>query len=199
MASFNYIEAARMMQLTKVRLEKLSKEYEDFKSLFKYPRLFLRKHFNDLKNQIEQAYEQKTISRTSADLKKRHENLIEITQRVSQFELECLEVQIDNKFEASLTRDTNEKLKIIKTILNDLSETNLKSKEVVQEISDLIYNESIKLERVLFQNKTILFIRRDNSLEHLFTKTNPNTTFGKLIMVNNAYLGKRINDLIINK
>lgn len=178
------------LEATKSKIEKLNKEFDDFKSLFKYPRLFVRKCFIDLRNEVDKAYEQ-------AKCKDLHDYFENITQKISAFEQECLESQLNNRFDCKITNETNDKIKIIQNILNELNESQQKCDEVLNEISDLIFIEMFKLEAIVFHNKTIMFFGKN--LDHLFAVDSEKSIFGALIVINNVYLGTRVIESLKSK
>ncbi len=65
--------------------------------------------------------------------------------------------------------------------------------DLEQEISDLIHEQMFKIEKILFMNKTIMFLERTKPKDrHLET----DITVGKLVIVTNEYIGKRCRSII---
>lgn len=61
------------------------------------------------------------------------------------------------------------------------------------ELCDLVYDEKRRIERLLFQNKTMFFINRNIQNEenkNLFAKLDPDTTGGILLFVTSEYFGQ---------
>lgn len=69
----------------------------------------------------------------------------------------------------------------------------------IQEIDDMIYDQTHKLERILMQNKTVLFLEESNCLceaKKVFSRMNYLNTVGKLFVITNDYFGKRGLDIL---
>ena len=139
-------------------LNKLNEEFELLKSLFKHPRLYLRMYFQRLKNELED------LSMSESETKL-------YAERISSFEAECL--QLNNPTDNYNSCQTNDKIKYIKMILNDLNENEL----LANKMHEIIQHEIFKLEKLIFNNKTIFFKAK------------------KLIIVNNMYLGRQLVEL----
>lgn len=65
--------------------------------------------------------------------------------------------------------------------------------DLEQEISDMIHEQMFKIEKILFMNKTIMFLEKTKPKDkHLAT----DITVGKLVIVTNEYIGKRCRSII---
>lgn len=65
--------------------------------------------------------------------------------------------------------------------------------DLEQEISDLIHEQMFKIEKILFMNKTIMFLEKTKPKDkHLAT----DITVGKLVFITNEYIGKRCRSII---
>lgn len=65
--------------------------------------------------------------------------------------------------------------------------------ELEQEISDLIHEQMFKIEKILFMNKTIMFLEKTKPKDkHLAN----DLTVGKLVFITNEYIGKRCRSII---
>lgn len=65
--------------------------------------------------------------------------------------------------------------------------------ELEQEISDLIHEQMFKIEKILFMNKTIMFLEKTKPRDkHLAN----DMTVGKLVFITNEYIGKRCRSII---
>ena len=106
-------------------------------------------------------------------------------------------------FKNELTQETNSIIKFIEDKLNNSTDDYLP-----KEINHLIYDQTVKLEKVLFQNKAIIFLDRikcgnwmDNYLDdeqerNIFDEMDPETTVGKLVCVNNEYFGHLATEIL---
>ena len=75
--------------------------------------------------------------------------------------------------------------------LNNIFRSNVQTEAFLSEIDDQIYDEMFRLKRLLFLNKSFLFLEESQSLiEDLFVNMNMTFTLGKLLCIN-EYFGKR--------
>lgn len=181
--------------------EMLDKEFNKLKEIFHYPRLYLSNHFSDLKSEIDMAFARKrdqlTVSAKKAQL---DEHFTQMINKLSSYEQECMKFQKTHEYASELQAETQES---IKTIENKL--TNQLDEYLIKEISDLIYDQITKLQKVLFLNKSVIFLDRskcyhmadnnntdeESENKNLFDEMDPDTTVGKLICINNEYFGQR--------
>ena len=66
--------------------------------------------------------------------------------------------------------------------------------EEFQEINDLIYDERIKVEKILFLRKTMFFLSKTDASEEnkqLFSELKTNETSGILILIENEFFGSQ--------
>ncbi len=176
-------------------LEKLNKDLDELKTLFQLPRLYMSNFFSDLKRDIDLA---SVKHAAAANLNNNNNDNLEqtnllkkawtdIIQRVDTFESECFNLLRTNKFSSEITNELNETIKLIEDKLN-----NLVYREDVIDLSEIIYENIYKLEKIIFQNKTITFIDKlQCKLYELFNEMDAKIAFGKLLVVENYYFGKR--------
>ena len=178
---------------------KLNQQLEELKIILDSPKIFLRKYFLELRNDINNSFIQQHEYIDEIQKSNLLENWLKIITKLNEFENNCyshLVNELDHK-----VFDTS-KLK-----LSQLNKRNsMNSIEMLcQEIHDLIQSEKFKVERTVFCNKTIFFMSKfklnDNlplvdhfnkksEILRLFEKMNPDVTAGKLIIINDEYFNK---------
>jgi hypothetical protein len=88
---------------------------------------------------------------------------------------------------------------LIKEKIDYLSVKELKQDEnnedfssYILDIEDLIYDATVYLERILFLNKTMVFLEeKTNKVDKLFNEMDNLSSAGKLLFITNEYFGKR--------
>ena len=161
--------------------DQLKNEYELIKSFYEFPRmnfLYLENYFNDLKSEIDMAFflQLAFLSKEKQKLNSLNEIWTNITNRVNSFQRECLEAQ-DSNFLLQMKEDTMDNLDKIDLELE---------KNEFESVKSLIYDEKAKIEKNLFDNKTIAFL--NSSL--LFKDDSEQTNLaGKLLIIKDEYIG----------
>ena len=182
-------------------INELKKEFNELKVAYNYPQLYIWNHFSSIRAEIDLSANQHLINHKLNNLEENqlldnwllmidHVNLLE-NETVNHFTkgLSCsnLETRL-NLIENELSNQETIKLNIVKDMLNEVFK---------------------KLEKILFMNRTILFVdkdeyfkteairiqeKKDNEFVHyykidinLFDKMDQNTTFGKLIILNEYF------------
>lgn len=190
------------------QIDELRDQLDVLKSIYDSPLSYLTQFFFNLKNDVANAFTLKLETSEEPSAKaKLNENWNEINAKIGAFEAECKQklapVELDE-----------EKMSLIEMKLESYNE------DLYAEINDLIYDETYKIEKILFLNKTMVFLDRtrislisddhssanslsfnqnvsDDSNEsfnedvNLFYYMNSKTTCGKLIYITNQYFGKR--------
>ena len=182
--------------MTTISSNDLDKQLYKLKEILNFPRIYLCNYFADLKTEIDLSFAKKQQNSSNAEIMQiLHENYKQMIDKVNSIEEHCLKIQ-KQTFNDELTHETNS---IIKQIENKLNITT--DEYLSKEINDLLYEQTLKLERVIFQNRTLIFLDRskcchfiddfnDNEEErNLFDEMDPNTTVGKLVCVYNEYFG----------
>lgn len=182
--------------------KKLNKKLDDLRTLFKCPRLYLTNWFDEIKNDVDIAYGQKEIFETDPDLRTiLRTNWNSIIERISLFEENCLKNQPTNKFNQHTTEAISQVINSVETNLIELHklEQSVPAEDQLIEhktnlINDSISSQIIKLEKILFQNKTIAFIASHKSsiflANKVFHRMDSKTTAGKLVVINDEYFNK---------
>lgn len=194
------------------QLEKLKIVTESSKS-------YLADYFSDLRNQIDICFFEKKLKNDSHLL---HDNWKSLINRTHLFEISLKKIELDE----NQIKETKQNIEIIekkidsfKNLAMELESENESDSEededgeikLYLEITDLINEEIIKLERILFMNKTIIFLEsqkfksnlmntfKDEFGNHkcLIDKLDIDSSFGKLLIVNNQYLGKQAIDILL--
>ena len=158
-----------------IRIQQIKSELQELKLTCKYQELFFRKYFNSLRSQINKELTQKLISQQLAETKKDLNKLWnQLNEKIDYFESYYLNTKLTDKFINDLT-----------TKLNSI-ETLLKSHDYCL-IDSLILNEKEKIERNLFQNKTIVFLVVKDYLNGSYR----DLIDGKLLILNDVFISLR--------
>lgn len=164
------------MSLKIVKIEQLKEDYEQLKLLLTQPDLYIWNYFNDLKNDIDISFGTKLLEESREEL-----NLawVQMIDRVKEFEQECLAAHpnldqyrtfletIEAKYTdlmAFVEGGNEPKAKKIKSYTNPYKEAEERRIRLI-DFDELVYDETIKLEQILFLNKTIIFINKEKWLE----------------------------------
>jgi hypothetical protein len=149
---------------------------DDLELLFNSPKQYLKKYFDELRNEIKIIYEKKCESKqTNEEIKsKLNDNYKTLILKIKSYEQECLGNISTDKYDAKQIEETSQIIDSIHSKIdyftNKFSYDEEKEQEeeqeydsaeyyaLEQEITDLIHAEIAKLEKILFLNKTILFI-----------------------------------------
>lgn len=184
-----------------IKLKELQQTFNDYKSLLTDPELYAWSFFDSLRNQIDIEVNNKLTKLKSLD-KERCQPIINeswqtVIERVNEFEKECKFNLTTNKSISNLTREElGEHFKQKEQILACLSEKVAKLnpekygpvilKEIQANIDNIYLNGVAKKEKVLFMNKTIFFLPwKENEI---FVNMDPQTSFGKLVLVRNQHV-----------
>lgn len=192
------------------QLDELREQLDALKYLIDSSKQFLNNFFLNIKNEVTTAFAFKLEQTPDESNKiKLNENLTELFARINAFELEC---SIKHSFSEPAS-ESNEIVKLTEIKLDHFND------DLFAEISDLIYDETYRIEKILFLNKTIVFLDKSkckqidlmisddlsnhstnvsedsnesfNEDVNLFYYMNNKTTAGKLIIIKNEYFGKR--------
>ncbi len=130
--------------------DELREQLDQLRSLIDSPLNSLNTFFLNLKTEVAAAFDKKLTSpNTSPDDKlKLNENCRSINEKINEFELEC----ISKLNKVNKSSDENEAIKLISSRLDQFDDS------FYTELSDMIYDESCEIERVLFRNKTMFFL-----------------------------------------
>ena len=176
----------------RLRLKRL---LDELKWIIESPKIFLFDHFSNLINKIDFA-----AARQSQNAKniRSNENLMKINQVwnrmfdvIKSFEMKCFESLneklLNNAFNEA-TDSTSEAIKFLEGSLKRYKE--LSSTEIDQ-LDELLYQETNRIKKILFQNKSLIFFDRQHQQKDIliFNKMKNNIFFGKLIFVKDQYIG----------
>lgn len=179
----------------------LMKKNEQLKSLIESPKMgiiYLSDWFSELRSRIDLEFVKKDILITDISLKSKFkENWTKIISNVDLLENECIKSYKKCKnYETS--QETKENLQLIENKLKNLANlfnqniTNEKYEQEIDEINDLIYDERLKIEKILFLNKTIIFFNKTNCKHNnLLGKLESEIAVGKLLVISNEYFGEK--------
>ncbi len=158
-----------------IRVQQIRSELQELKLTYKYQELFFRKYFNSLRSQINKELTQKLTSQQLAE-KKKDLNKVwnQLNEKIDYFEGYYLNTILTDKFINELTAKLNS------------IETLLKSHDYCL-IDSLILNEKEKIERNLFQNKTIVFLVVKDYLNGSYR----DLIDGKLLILNDVFISPR--------
>lgn len=174
-------------------LKRMAKSIADLKFQFEFPRLYLSNYFEELRNEIDLSIAKKMQQKPNEEIKRKlTEDYIQIIDRINSFENSCFKIRAANKFSNEFSDRIKHSIEII-----DAKVTHLKRRKhpdiydfmyYVLEIDDLVYEVHFQIEKLLFQNKTILFLDKETAkISKLF-----DTIFDcKLIIISNGYFSKK--------
>jgi len=106
--------------------------------------------------------------------------------------MECFEglneKLLSNSFNEAI-ESTNEAIKSIEASLKRYKE--LSSAEIDQ-IDEMLYQETNRIKKILFRNKSLIFFDRQHQQKDIliFNKMKNNIFFGKLILVKDQFIGE---------
>ena len=139
-------------------------ELEDLKNIFTYPRYYLSNYFSNLRHEVDSEFVRKDLKETNQQIK----------TEIKKNWIEMISIN---------TKQTSDLINLI--------ETELKNEEIdEQSIKNRIYDEILKLEKVLFLNKLMVFLPKQQGYYSVCKRLDMNTTVGILIYITNDYLGR---------
>ena len=147
---------------SEITKEKLLNDSNNIKDIIDFPSLYLENYFIELRNDIDKEFALKQLELQNDEEKKKDLNELwqKIIEKTDSFEKSCIKSSYD--LEKHKTR-----INKIDTILNNQETINLKKAE------EEIKTEEINLLKILFQNKTILFLKNQ-----------------KLVILNDEFISK---------
>jgi hypothetical protein len=158
------------------------------KDAFECPKLYLSKHFIGLKSKVDIAYakQQSVLSTNSSALEILNVNWLETIDKINLFEKDCLNFRNEIIFSNELREIVKTSINDIENRLlqfeqskklneredddddddddgdGDDEDDEYDEDELSRQISDLIYGLLLKIEKVLFINKTMVFLVKRN-------------------------------------
>ena len=171
-------------------------DLEELKNVFSLPRLHLSNYFADLRSEVDMAFVKKDQNETDTLLKTQIKtNWIQMIDKINEFEQECLVKHKSYSFSKEVAFRISQFIETFESIrMNSCQQIN----ETL--IREMIYAETVYLEKILFLNRLMLFLHRDKG-NHviLCKKLDLRTTVGKLIYVKNEYMGSKSIQLLKKK
>ena len=167
------------------KTEKLFSNLVELKLIFEFPKEYLTHHFKNLKNKVDtSALNLISVYSTNKQLiDKINDCWEQIINRIKAYEQECLNNLIVTKL-ADDNSTTSQRIKQIETKINTLNESSFNSSSA-NLIEQLLNDELFKLEKIVFQNKSLLYLDYKNGTDLM--RDLPNYFIGKLIVVTNEY------------
>jgi hypothetical protein len=133
-------------------------ELEKLKQLIEVPKFYVNEKISDLKREIDLEYQSQLVkNHEKVDREKITLNWLELITFLDSFEDQCLKCQI--KLETKLAAID---------FIQEIEENFQDDVDKNQHLFNLIQNEIFKLESELTMNKTLLFIKSNNSNEESF-------------------------------
>lgn len=176
-----------------VKIAYLMNELNDLKLLFEIPRLYIYNLFNDIRNEIDIAVNEKIIKERGSFNESLISNWLKMIDIVYSFEYNCLKNFKNNKFSSESSKSTQNVIESIEFKLNLLTTQSENIDDIETELDNLddqIYDEAYKLQKIIFMSKTLAFFDENNCKIKNYFGSSGRTT-GKLIIIKNEYFGKR--------
>ena len=169
------------------KLKYVQFEFEQLKKAFNVPKLYIHNYFADLKSKVDFYYNKTDIqNETNTKI------WLDIIRKIEFYEKECFKTFV--KFHDDTIEKTKETISLIEAKLASLNSNNLeinfkskKAEKIIENLSYLVYDKLLEIERILFNNKKMLFIQINDSEK-----------LQKLIFISNDYFS-RIGTQIIKK
>lgn len=170
-----------------IKISDLKKEFIQLKSLHDFPRLYIISHFSDLRNEANQAFARLENTSKPENIKLRDSNWTRITEKINEYKTECLDKLGETKPFAHLVsqQEINSLEKKLFATINSNDPNQIESLRLTMQ--EMI----LKLEQIIFLNKTMIFLDRAK-FKHsfIYRKLDPQITAGKLLVINDDFLGK---------
>lgn len=165
--------------MTELNENNIAKELDHLRSLIECPRLLMSNFFIDLRSKVDLEFvKEKSIITDNNETVVLNKNWDKIIKRIEAFESNCF-----RKLPSNIKVDQN-KLKTVESF-----EKRLLNKES-DELRDLICYEAYSIEKNLFQNQTILFLEKTNSL------VSKESISGQLLVVKHAFFNQKAKELL---
>ena len=172
------------------KTEKLYSNLVELKLIFEFPKEYLTHHFRGIKNRVDSSALNliSLYSNSKLLVDRINDNWEVIINRIRQFELECLSHSASLMHNNNTVADesaalTAQRIRSIETKLSYLTEHS--SMMSIAHVEQMLNDELLKLERIVFQNKSILYLDNKNGLD--FMRDLPQFFIGKLVCISNEY------------
>ena len=178
------------------KTSELMSEFERLKFIFECPRLFICNHFDELRCQVDLTFcakfnksSHETTNNQQQAKSQLTENWTDIIKAIDSFEAKCLKHKSLNKFNLVMSHETVQKIKAIERLIKQLSASNQEDQsDQVKYAKNLIYDETFKIEKILFLNQTLVFLDESTCrIKNVFNKS----SVGKLLLIRNEYFGQK--------
>lgn len=174
----------------------MNKELEKIKLILQFPNRYINLYMKNVKSKLETAYNvRKQIEKFKAAKDALTKELSQINEKISQFEIECTQAFTNNKFSSEQMRQFIDRIQLIESKLSFLNSqpfTNEFTQHGHKLLSYLIRNELFNVENILFGNKLMVFLDRNQFETSLHNKI----PVGKLIIITSDYFNKQLNRVI---
>jgi hypothetical protein len=187
-------------------------DLNDLELLIKSPKDYILKYFNDSRETITALYKTRKETKLTNELSiKLDENYKLLTSKIDQLEKECLNNFSANKYDNKIKESNDLILETIHQKIeyftnkytnqnNDQENEEYDEYEeeydpeyyiLEKEIEDLIHATISSLEKIIFNNKTILFLEEEMcKIPNLFQSMDFLTTIGKLLIFKDKYFSR---------
>jgi len=190
-SQINIIIKIKNVNSHKTKMEQLKEEFNQLKANSESPMMYLIEYFKDMLSRIDLAAEKFKEKLNDDQCIGEHLSQINwcreaMIKRIESYENECYANLKKSTSEMSFSENIKENMKPIETKLNAFgicfnlnANFNANESSLADQLKSLIDAESLKLYSKLFLNQSMLF----------FENYENNQNFGKLIVVNNEYIG----------
>ena len=165
-----------MNKLRPEHLNKLRSDVESLKQMCQFTKLYLSNHFFELKAQVDLEMADHDLKQQMLDAEKKQttkQPWIQMIATIESFESKC----IHNK------HSLNENLANIESIEAKLNDSNsLPMMADLKQLNKLIQAEEYRIEEILCQNQTIMFVGKDTARD---------LNHGKLMVITDEFVSSR--------
>jgi hypothetical protein len=161
--------------------DNIDKKLIEIKQMLESSNLYMSEHFNNLRNQVDLESETLLLDRKNINTYKKQQIISKnrelMIDRINSFEKQCLEK--GGKISPEIVNEVKNLLKMLEIQL--ISRKTFEEIEIIEKILD---TEILKLKKILFKNKSLLFLKKQCYVENDDTQS---VSFGKLIFMNQLF------------
>lgn len=174
----------------------MNKELEKLKLILQFPTRYINLYLKNVRSKLETAYNvRKQIEKFKAAKDALAKELTLITEKITLFEAECTQAFVNQKFSSDQMREFIDRIQVIESKLQFLNNQPFINEFTLHGhklLNYLIRKELFKIENILFGDKLMVFLNRNQFENSLHAKI----PVGKLIIITSDYFSKQLNKVI---